>query len=75
MAVEALELGEEAGFGEIAVDDADGIAGVHRRDQAVPGRLDGIHMPGCDIAGGADQGEVLHAMRSCATRVLVHAKM
>ena len=37
MAVEALELGEEGAVGEIAVDDADGVAGIERGDQPVAG--------------------------------------
>jgi hypothetical protein len=63
MAVEPLKLGEEAGLGEIGIDDPDRIARVHCGDQLVAGRLDRLHVPGRDIAGGPDQGEALHGRR------------
>ena len=55
VAVEALELGEESGVGKEAVEDADRIRAVERRDQAVAGVLDGLQVAGRDVAGGADQ--------------------
>lgn len=58
--VEALELGEEVGFREAAVEDSHGVRGIQGRDQAVPRILDSPHVPGGDIASGADQSEVLH---------------
>src|SRR3546814_2185895 len=60
MAVEPLELGEKFRIGEMAVDNADRIVAVQRRLQPVAGVFDGFHVARGNIAGGADQGEVLH---------------
>src|SRR3546814_8974474 len=60
MAVEPLELGEKFRIGEMAVDNADRIVAVQRRHQPVAGVFDGFHVARGNIAGGADQGEVLH---------------
>lgn len=60
MAVEPLELGEEFRIGEMAVDDADRIVAVQRRHQPVAGVFDGFHMTRGNVAGRADQCEVLH---------------
>src|SRR5690606_26021719 len=56
--VEALELGEEVRLGKVAVDDPDRIVRVVRRHQAVAGIADRLHVPGGDVAGRADQGEI-----------------
>ena len=57
MAVEALELGEEARFGEKAIDDADRIGRVERGPQRAARLFDGSQMTGRDIARRADERE------------------
>ena len=52
MAIEALDLGEEPALGKVAVEDADGVVCVDRRDEPVPGVVDGLEVPGDDEAGG-----------------------
>lgn len=63
VAIEPLEFSEELRIREVAVDDADGIIGIQGGHQPVAGVLDGFHVTRGDIAGGADQGEVLHVSR------------
>jgi len=59
MPVEALELDEKAGVGEVAVDDSDRITLSIAATQGVPGVLDGFHVARSDEAGRADQGKML----------------
>jgi hypothetical protein len=61
VAVEALELGEEARIREKAVEDSHRVAVVERRDEIVAGLLDRLHVARRDIACGADQREILHS--------------
>ena len=61
VAVEALELDEEVGLGEVAVDDAHGVVGVVGGQELVAGIFDGFHVARGYEAGGADEGEVFHA--------------
>ena len=65
VAVEALELGEEAHVERIAVEDADGVVRVDRRDQPVAGVGNRLEMARRNVAGNAGQREVPHP---CASR-------
>ena len=64
--VEALELDEEVGIREIAVDDADRVLRVEGDLEIAVDRLDGAHVPRRDVAGGADQGESLPGIHGMA---------
>ena len=57
VAVEALELGEEARFGEKAIDHADRIGRVERGSERASRLFDGSEMTGRDIARRADERE------------------
>ena len=59
--VKALELGEEIGIREMAVNNPDRIVRIVCRNQYVAGLLDRLHMTGSDVTGGTDQCEILHA--------------
>ena len=66
MAVEALELGEEADVEREAIEDADGVVRIDRRDEPVAGVLDGLQVPRRNVAGDAGDREVAVALqRSC----------
>ena len=53
MPVEALEFGEEMGFGEVFIQYADGIVLVQSGKQVVPCSFDSFQMPGRDVASGS----------------------
>ena len=57
--VEALEIGKERALRRDAVDDADRVVGVVGHGQVVAQVPDGVHVARGDVAGGADEGEVL----------------
>ena len=50
VAVEALELDEEADVGKVAVQDADRVGGVERGNQVAAGLLDGAQVARRDVA-------------------------
>ena len=52
--VELLEFGKEFRLGKMAVEDANGIVDVHRRDEIPADVADGLHMTRSDIAGRSD---------------------
>src|SRR5690606_14659018 len=58
--IEAFELREERGFGEVAVDDADRIMRIHRRHEPVARVADRLEMPGGDVTGESCKSKVLH---------------
>ena len=58
-AVEALDLGEERGVGEVAIDDADRVVRIDRRDQRVAGLRDRLHVARRDEACRTDEREVV----------------
>jgi hypothetical protein len=57
VAVEALELDEEMGVGEEGIDDANAVAGIHRRDKAMAAVSYGLHVPRGNVPRRSDQGE------------------
>ncbi len=58
MPVESLEIDEEIGVGEIGVDDADGVVGIHGRNEPVAGVLDGLQVAGGYKTSYAYNGEI-----------------
>jgi len=56
--VEPLDLREVLHVQRVLVEDADRIVRVRRRHQPAPHRADGLQVPGCDVAGHSDDGEV-----------------
>ena len=61
MAIEALDLGEEPHVERVAIEDADGVVRIDRRDQAVAGVVDRLQVPRRDEAGDAGDREVASA--------------
>ena len=63
MPVEALEFGEEMSFGEVFVEDTDGIVFVQGCKEVIAGGFYGLQVPGSDVAGGADEKEVFNGFK------------
>ena len=58
MPIEPLELGEEPDVERVAIEHADGVVRIDRRDQPVAGVVDRFQMARRDEAGHAGHREV-----------------
>jgi hypothetical protein len=58
VSVEAFEFCEEAGIGEIGVNDTDGVVGIEGCQELVLGILNGFEVARGDVAGGTDECKI-----------------